>query len=113
MNGDDYWSRWIDPATHLTQKGIERAIEEMQRRDNEPKYKHICIDLTGDPNIDGQFFAVPLNHTPILARERNGVRVPIVWCGGIRWWNGTPIEIWVPQDQLEHWRAEFDVDGYR
>ena len=35
--------------------------------------------------------------------------VKLVPTGSVRWHLQVPVEVWVPEDRLDYWRAEYDV----
>lgn len=63
-----------------------------------------------DPMMEGHWMQWPDHDGPTLLRPEPGtwVVVPFVPTGNLEWDGERCAEVWVPADQLDHWRAEFD-----
>lgn len=69
----------------------------------------VVLYLTGGDR-DGQWWEIDLDQPPTLVRFE-GPTTRCVATGNLEWRDdGACAEVWVPEDRLDLWRAEHDVD---
>lgn len=81
------------------------------------EHRTVWIELTGT-SMDGNAMAIESGdmvwerYGPVRA-DQPQVRVEpvtMVATGSVRWVDDLPVEVYVPEDRLDLWRAEHDVE---
>lgn len=63
------------------------------------------LRLTGEARLEGLWYAV--DQPPTLIAPPTGRQVTLVATGDVEWDGDRCAEVYVPSDQIGHWRAEF------
>lgn len=76
----------------------------------------VVLRLTGDPSVEGKWYGAPSGWTGqamTLESISSAEQLTMVCTGNLEWYGDACAEVWVPEDKLDLWRAEHDVEEER